>query len=327
MKNNITETDTAQEKPEQKETEIWAIGGGKGGTGKTFVTSSLGISIAQRNKKVILIDADLGGANLHSFLRVKKPTDSLTDFFEKRKTLKEVVVDTEIPNLRLVSGDIGSVNPDSLKYTQKLKLFRHIKTLDFDCAILDLGAGSHLNTLDSFLFADKMIIVVIPELIAVENLYQFIKRAIFRKINVVLGEYNLKNVAREAWRDRKAHRIKNVSEFIDYLKSVSNEMREIIERELANFKVYIIVNQARNAKHMETGFSIRSVIIKYFGIDAKYLGYIKYYDSFWEYSDKSYPFFQMNISIPVSDEMRIISDNLMGNRQIKLLNISQKQNG
>ncbi len=53
--------------------EIWAIGGGKGGTGKSFLTSSIGRNLAQSGYRVTLIDADLGGANLHSFLKIRKP--------------------------------------------------------------------------------------------------------------------------------------------------------------------------------------------------------------------------------------------------------------
>ncbi len=66
----------------EKEGKIWAIGGGKGGTGKTFVTSAMGTYIAGKGKRVLLIDIDIGGANLHSFLGISRPKKSLTDFFE-----------------------------------------------------------------------------------------------------------------------------------------------------------------------------------------------------------------------------------------------------
>jgi len=47
---------------------IWTIGGGKGGSGKSFITANVGICLAKSGLRVILIDADLGGANLHTFL-------------------------------------------------------------------------------------------------------------------------------------------------------------------------------------------------------------------------------------------------------------------
>ena len=101
---------------------IWAIGGGKGGTGKTFITSSLGVSLANSGRKVVLVDADLGGANLHSFVRLKKPKYSLTDFFENKLPLEKIIEDTQIPGLQLVTGDIHSINPQNIKYTQKLRI-------------------------------------------------------------------------------------------------------------------------------------------------------------------------------------------------------------
>jgi len=54
------------------ECEIIAVGGGKGGVGKSFVLSSVGMSLAKKGK-VIMIDADLGGANLHNFLGISRP--------------------------------------------------------------------------------------------------------------------------------------------------------------------------------------------------------------------------------------------------------------
>ena len=77
---------------QDKRCEIWAIGGGKGGTGKSFVTSSIGTHLASKGNKVVLIDADLGGANLHTLLGVSKPRNSLTDFFERKASLNDIIV-------------------------------------------------------------------------------------------------------------------------------------------------------------------------------------------------------------------------------------------
>ncbi|HEU0265075.1 MAG TPA: P-loop NTPase, partial [Geobacterales bacterium] len=104
--------------------EIWAVAGGKGGTGKSFITSCMGATIAQRGKRVVMIDADLGGANLHSFLGVSRPTVSLTDFFDKKTPLKELIINTAIPNMGLITGNLHSLASDDIKYVQKLKLFR-----------------------------------------------------------------------------------------------------------------------------------------------------------------------------------------------------------
>src|SRR3990170_8975838 len=62
---------------------VWAVGGGKGGVGKSLVTSSLGILLAQSGKKVLIIDADFGAANLHTFFGVQGAKTSLSTFLKR----------------------------------------------------------------------------------------------------------------------------------------------------------------------------------------------------------------------------------------------------
>ena len=62
---------------------IWAIGGGKGGVGKSYVAGNLGILLAQKGNNVVLADLDLGGANLHTWLGVRNPIKGITEFIER----------------------------------------------------------------------------------------------------------------------------------------------------------------------------------------------------------------------------------------------------
>ena len=62
---------------------MWSIGGGKGGTGKSFITLSLGTQLAKMNKRVVIIDADLGGANMNVLLGIRSPEYTLNDFLKK----------------------------------------------------------------------------------------------------------------------------------------------------------------------------------------------------------------------------------------------------
>src|SRR5262245_38514757 len=66
--------------------QIWAIGGGKGGVGKSLVASSLAIALSRLGNKVVAIDLDLGGANLHTTLGVDLPRQTLSDYFNNRVT-------------------------------------------------------------------------------------------------------------------------------------------------------------------------------------------------------------------------------------------------
>ena len=88
-----------------KDKTIWAVGGGKGGTGKSFVSASLAIQLANLEKDVTLIDADLGGPNLHTFLGMKESNLDLGDFVtNKVPNLKDTVILTPFAGLKLIKG-------------------------------------------------------------------------------------------------------------------------------------------------------------------------------------------------------------------------------
>src|SRR5512133_2159016 len=81
---------------------IIAVGGGKGGIGKSMISANLGIALAGRGKRVVMVDADLGGANLHTTLGIDVPKRTLTDFIERRvKRMEDVITPTGIENLGL----------------------------------------------------------------------------------------------------------------------------------------------------------------------------------------------------------------------------------
>jgi len=153
---------------------IWAIGGGKGGTGKSFLSASLAIALSVEREDIVAIDADLGGPNLHTLLGVRENGWDLGDFVENRiPRLEEIALPTSIPGLRLVRGSENTLFLANLNHARKLKLIRQIKNLPAKGVVVDLGTGSAYNTLDLFMTASPGIIVVTPEPTAVENAYLF----------------------------------------------------------------------------------------------------------------------------------------------------------
>jgi flagellar biosynthesis protein FlhG len=295
-------------------TEIWAIGGGKGGTGKSFLASGLAMYLAGIGKKITLIDADLGGANLHSILKMEKPTSTLSDFFDKKISLESISQETRIPNLRLVVGDIHTLSPDTIKYGQRIKLYRHIKTMKDDYVLIDLGAGSGLNTVDTFLLADKMITITVPEITSVDNLYHFLKKVLFRKLNMFLADHDLKDAAKNTWRNRAEKDIRTIKHLVDYLKKISPEVGQMLDREFANFAIYVVVNQVRHSPHNQIGPSIKSVIMKYFGVPAHYAGSISYDHSLWKFIDQNEAYVGLPALKDIQQEIGNIACNLMENK-------------
>jgi len=102
------------------EKKIWAIGGGKGGVGKSYVAGNLGVLLAQKGHNVVLADLDLGGANLHTWLGVSNPIKGITEFIERDITdIKKLLIPTDMSGLRLISGAKDGVEIANMKHTQK----------------------------------------------------------------------------------------------------------------------------------------------------------------------------------------------------------------
>lgn len=295
--------------------EIWAIGGGKGGIGKSFIISSMGTYLARQGRRVILVDADLGAANLHTFLGMGKPAQSLTDFFENSAPMASLLVKTGIDNLELLAGAVHSMVPENIKYAQKLKFFRNIKNLEADFVLIDLGAGVHFNTIDTFLLADRKIVVIVPEITAIENMYGFIKIVFFRHMMNTLGRNGFKDEFREAWDHRQANGVVTLRELVEYLKSRSAPMGRIIEKELAGFRVDIALNQIRRKREKRIGNSVKSICLKYFGLDARYAGFVETDDFITRSLNNRQPYMQTYPESKCAREVAAIVHSLMGSRQ------------
>ncbi len=162
---------------------IWAIGGGKGGIGKTLLTSNIAVYLSWLNKKVVVVDMDLGGANLHTSLGVDPPPRTLSDLVLGRvEDIHDLIQPTPIRNLSIISGAQDQIGIANMRHMQKTRLLRKLRDIDADFILLDLGAGTATNTLDFFLLADRKLVVVTPEPTSIENAYRFIKSAFYRML-------------------------------------------------------------------------------------------------------------------------------------------------
>jgi len=299
--------------------EIWAIGGGKGGTGKSFITCNIATSLALKGIKTVLVDADFGGPNLHSLLGVPNSDKSLTDFFTGQSGLDDLIINCGVADMGLIVGPIRSFQPDNVKYVQKIKLFNHIRKLKVDVVIIDLGSGTHFNIVDTFLLADKKIVVTLPHITAMENMYSFLKNSFYRKLMRAFAENKIKHIIEKAMKDRQENELANMRQLIVYLKGVSSEVKRIVDEELSNYRVNIIVNQARTGKDIELGNSIRSICVKYFGFKARCVGYVEQDETIPLAINKQQPYLQIYPKSRCAGKIEKIVDNLLNDRQMRVL--------
>lgn len=157
------------------------IGSGKGGVGKTVFTANLGAVLASRGKTVVLVDLDLGGANLHTCLGVRNKHPGVGSIvWKKEKSLENLVVPTGIDRLYLVPGDNLLPGTANLEFFTKRRIMKELLELTADYVIIDLGAGASYNVIDFWLMAPNGIVVTAPEIPSVLNAYSFLKTAAFR---------------------------------------------------------------------------------------------------------------------------------------------------
>jgi len=274
----------------QRFKQVWAIGGGKGGVGKSLVSSSLSIALTNLGHRVIAIDLDLDGANLHTTLGIDIPKYTLSDFFSGRtSTIESCIVPTSIPRLRLISGAQDSVGIAQLKLSDKIRLLQQISELNSDYVIIDLGAGSGENTLDFFLYADLGIVVLLPEPTSIENAYRFIKSAYYRRLKVSRQLREIMPMIDAAMDPKNPLGIKSPSDLFTAVNQNYPEAAIKLRREIEKIKPKLVVNQVRTQTDVDIGFSVKTVCKKYFGIEMDYIGYLDYDSSVWQALRKKRP--------------------------------------
>lgn len=269
---------------------VWAVGGGKGGVGKSMVTANTAIALAQMGFRVIAIDLDLGGANLHTCLGLKIPEKTLSDYLSRKVTqFSELVIPTEHPNLSIISGAQDELGIANLKHLQKNKLLSSINSLDADYILMDLGAGTSFNTLDFFITASRGVLVVLPEPTSIENTYRFIKSAYFRQLKMIDDLYEIHPLINKAMAAKVGMKQSIPSEIISMVEEMNPELGARVRKELNRLKLNIIMNQVRSAQDIEIGHSIQSVCKKYFGISVEYAGHLEYDQVAWQSVKKRRP--------------------------------------
>jgi flagellar biosynthesis protein FlhG len=259
------------------------MGGGKGGIGKTFFAANLAAIAARAGRRVIGIDADLGGANLHTALGVRGASRvNLSDFFEDRVVdLEKTAVETPIPGLRLILGALGNAGQTETTPEQRQDLIRAIRALPVDVVVLDLAAGIERSTLDFFIASDSSFIITTPEPTAVENAYSFLRAAFYRRLGRVLADSPIRDLVRELMRHRNDRGIQSPLDLLDEIDRVDPAEGSRFRSALNGLRPRLMINQVRNGEDVKLGFSMRSVCHKYFGIDVDYVGYVNHDDAVW----------------------------------------------
>jgi flagellar biosynthesis protein FlhG len=263
---------------DQARVKLWSVGGGKGGVGKSIVTLGLGVCLAELGKKVILIDGDLGGANLHTLLGMRFPEVTLEDFLLRRVArLEDTVIPTQIDNISLISGAddiLGAANPT---YSQKLRLVQQIQELSADFILLDLGAGTSFNTLDLFNHSPGKIAVLTGMVTSLQNVYGFIKSALFRKLSrEFAGDHETASLIYKMGGKEGTSNLQSIKDLAEQLEAASPERSGRLHRVLHDFQLYLVVNMVKTDQDLKSMQIIRSVCTDFLSLQPHMLGQLPF---------------------------------------------------
>lgn len=270
---------------------IIAVGGNKGGVGKTMFASSLALALAKQGKRVLAIDTDFSDPDLNEWLGIKRPSKTLGHFFKKRiDQLEDLIVATKYANLSVIPGEARSLDDTNPRYYQRSKLANQLQALKFDFIILDQSPGVTYSSVDFFLQADEKIIVTIPEPSAILSTFRFIRIALLRRLKSVMrlkpeilrmiGSYEF-----PIWH----HSYSPLSILLDKIKAIDHRAGCLFEAVTNTIQPQIVLNMVMNKKEIEEGHLFIRVLKELLSVKPEFLGTIPYLDDLREMSKERKP--------------------------------------
>lgn len=257
---------------------LWSIGGGKGGIGKSVFTLGLGISLSRMGKKIILVDADLGGANLHTLMGVRFPPCTLEDFLLNRvERLEDIVIDTQVEGIGLICGAddiLGAANPT---YTQKVRILKQIESLPADLVLLDLGAGTSYNILDFFNYSQGRICIMTNQATSLQNVYGFIKSALYRQITREFAkDHDVLRMVLQTEATPSESKIESVKELLLQLQEGGEDRLDRFSQLLKTFELFLVVNMVKEDPDLQAARIIEKVCGSFLSVVPQVLGHLSY---------------------------------------------------
>ncbi|MFA5384213.1 MAG: MinD/ParA family protein [Eubacteriales bacterium] len=154
---------------------VIAVTSGKGGVGKTSMAVNLGLLLAKQGVRTVILDADLGLANVEVLVGIVPPY-SIYDVLYGNKTFQDILINGPF-DLKIVSGGSGLQELANIEQSQREKL---ISSLAFfqdktEVLLIDTGAGISRNVLGFVAAAGEVIVVVTPEPTSLTDAYSLIK--------------------------------------------------------------------------------------------------------------------------------------------------------
>lgn len=218
------------EKNEQTKTALAiAITSGKGGVGKTNLTTNLGIALAKSGHKVCIFDADTSLANINILLGLR-PEFTLEQFFNGEKTIEDILI-TGPEGVKIVPSASGIAELADLEKDQQSRIVEALRVLEqqFDYILIDTAAGISENVINFLQSAQYAIVVISPEPTSLTDAFSLVK--VLQRRHYDKPIYTLVNMA------------KNYKHSMDVFKRFSHAINKYVHLKV-RYLGYIPMDQA-----------------------------------------------------------------------------------
>jgi flagellar biosynthesis protein FlhG len=264
---------------------IIAVGGAKGGIGKSIFTANLGMILSSLGFRTAMVDLDLGGSNLHIYLGLNRiPEITINDFLNRKvSSLSDAVVRFRHGPM-LIAGDSGELGAANIPFQTKMRLIENVREIHADYVLLDLGGGTDFNTLDFFLASDLGIVLTTLDQPAYLEAYAFIKTALHRKLNRLFGAEShfparrnsaLKELVLDGTRAPEKDHPRTIQALLEKVSQQEPVSLPLLTDEILSFSPCLVINNCfDNQEALKVVSSLRSVACKRLSIDIHHVGTI-----------------------------------------------------
>lgn len=253
-------TVTASDKQPGGKRRIIAVGGAKGGVGKSLLAANIGVYLSSLGKKTVLIDLDLGAANLHLYLGVWGLAHRIDDYLDKKfEDLASIAVPTNY-GPTLIGGGSNRLGAANLPFTRKLKLMRAIRKMEADYVILDLGGSTSFNILDFFLLADVGMVMTTCDPAAYLDAYTFIKLGLYRRLMRLFGaesayhkfkDEGLQAIIKAFVTPNGSNEPRYISDLLARIEQETPQRSYLVQAAMDGFNPHLVVNMSKNKDEVD----------------------------------------------------------------------------
>jgi flagellar biosynthesis protein FlhG len=250
---------------------VVAVGGGKGGIGKSMIAANLAVALAKQGARVIAVDADLGSANLHTLFGIDHPETSLQALIDGRaQRLDQLMIETGVPRLSLIAGSVALPGAANLQHARKQKLLRHIAKLPADVVVLDCGAGVHYNVVDFFAAAQLQLLISNAQLISMQNAYGFLKASLYRALR-----QRASDAGRAALLDKATEapsEVETMNQLLERVADADPALSVELRATLTRVRVSLLGNQLTDARELRALHALSRMIGDFLSLRVPVLG-------------------------------------------------------